>query len=319
MHRRHGKRHVPIELLRALAAIVDTGSFTKAAELLDLTQSGVSAQMRRLVSIVGGEVFESGVALSKRGNVVVAYARRILTMNDELLNLAGPRSARRQLLVGLPAYMTYRGLIRIFTRCSESGTDDKISFRCDSQESLIRDLIAGTLDLAYLCNVSESPTPAVVRWSEPIYWVKARKLTLDPTAPVPLVSWSGTNPDRVAIKALQENDIPHSIAFSGAELATRLAAVAAGLGVMAIRECIMTPDLVIATESFLPNLPETKTGLFAREGLDVRRIAPFLRTLETVLRPKPVTEKAVAPAPTSLDRSQRRKSRGSRATTIRAV
>ena len=64
MQRRPPVNNVPIELLRAIVAIVDLGSFTKAAQALNLTQPAISAQMKRLQQLVGAEVFsKSGSGL----------------------------------------------------------------------------------------------------------------------------------------------------------------------------------------------------------------------------------------------------------------
>src|SRR3982074_1238425 len=110
MHRRHAKRNIPIELLRAVVAIVDGGGFTKAAETLALTQSAISAQIRRLTQIVGGDVLEkgTGVRLTRRGMTVLNYARRILMMNDELLTLAPENEVSTRELIDVAAWWAYQ-------------------------------------------------------------------------------------------------------------------------------------------------------------------------------------------------------------------
>ena len=62
MHRRYDNKHIPIELLRTFVAIADLGSYTKAAEELELTQPAISAQMKRLQQLMGGEVFVKSTA-----------------------------------------------------------------------------------------------------------------------------------------------------------------------------------------------------------------------------------------------------------------
>ncbi len=47
-----------IDQLRTLIAIADTGSFTKAADVVHKTQSAVSMQMKRLEERVGRDIFE---------------------------------------------------------------------------------------------------------------------------------------------------------------------------------------------------------------------------------------------------------------------
>jgi hypothetical protein len=77
----------------------------------------------------------------------------------------------------------------------------------------------------------------------------------------------------------------YNIVFTGADHASRKAAVAAGLGFMLMMSRAMTPDVVIADETFLPPAPIVKTGIYAREGLNLRRITPLVQILEGLLRP----------------------------------
>ena len=58
----------------------------------------------------------------------------------------------------------------------------------------------------------------------------------------------------------------------------------------------MTPDVVIAKEPFLPPAPIVKTGIYAREGLNIRRIMPLVQILEGLLRPPTDSELVTAPA-----------------------
>src|SRR6185369_12702678 len=73
-------------LLRSFAAVADSGSFTAAAELVARTQSAVSVQIKRLEEILGHKVFERtsrSLALTRAGETLLGYARRILELNDE--------------------------------------------------------------------------------------------------------------------------------------------------------------------------------------------------------------------------------------------
>ena len=288
MHRRHAKKNVPIELLRAVTAVVDTGSFTKAADALDLTQSAISAQIARLGQLLGGDIFAKGpgITLTKRGLLVLQYARRMLAINDELLACTGPVSAPRQLVIGLPTWFGQQHLVAIFEKCSGSPAGEQISFRCDRSEQLTRELHHGSLDLAFLCNMEGATRGAVARWSEKMVWVKSPKLALSPGGPIPLVGWPGSNADRRAIEALQDASAKYIITFSAPDFSSRLAAVVAGIGVLSVHERQLSPELEIVADG-LPALPETKSGIYARDGLDLRRIAPLLERLKHALAPPP--------------------------------
>lgn len=290
MHRRHAKKNIPIELLRALVTIVDTGSFTKAADVLDLTQSAISSQIARLAQLLGGSIFAKGmgnIIPTKRGTLVLQYARRMLAINDELLALAGPNAAPRHLVIGLPAWLGQQRLVDIFDRCAASPTGEQVSFRCDRTERLAGDLNLGSIDVAYLCNVNEPPRNPIAQWSEPVVWVKSPKLALSGGTPIPLISWPGTTGDRVAVELLQKNGMHFFISFSAPDFSARLAAVSAGLGILAMPARIVPPDIEIIRDG-LPNPPDYKAGIFARDGIDVRRLAALVQSLIQALAPVPL-------------------------------
>ena len=82
MHSKHAKTNIPIEQLRTFIACVDHDSFTKAAQTLNITQSAVSAQIKKLSGFLGGDVFsktKNGFRMTKRGEDLepdIDHARR---------------------------------------------------------------------------------------------------------------------------------------------------------------------------------------------------------------------------------------------------
>lgn len=88
--------NIPTELLRALVSVVDMRSFTKAAQSLGVTQPAVSAQIKRLQYLLGYEVLDKsapGVSLTPRGEIVANNARRLLAINDDIVQMATGRAA----------------------------------------------------------------------------------------------------------------------------------------------------------------------------------------------------------------------------------
>src|ERR1700710_2837155 len=74
------------DLLKAFVAVADQRSFTRAAVMLNRTQSAVSMQIKRLEDRLGVALFSRttvNVDLSAAGESLLGYARRILILNDE--------------------------------------------------------------------------------------------------------------------------------------------------------------------------------------------------------------------------------------------
>lgn len=74
--------------LRTLLAVLQHGSFTRAAEALGLSQSTVSFQIKALESAVGGRLLDrgrDGVRATPRGEILRGYAERLWSMRHEAL------------------------------------------------------------------------------------------------------------------------------------------------------------------------------------------------------------------------------------------
>jgi DNA-binding transcriptional LysR family regulator len=77
------------DLLRAFVAVAEYRSFTRAATMLNRTQSAVSMQIKRLEERLGVALFirtKAHVDLSASGEALLGYARRILLLNQEAVD-----------------------------------------------------------------------------------------------------------------------------------------------------------------------------------------------------------------------------------------
>ena len=284
MQRRPPVNNVPIELLRAIVAIVDLGSFTKAAQALKLTQPAISAQMKRLQQLVGAEVFSksgSGLVLTARGGLVVKYARRILAMNDQILSLGGGQ-VTQSLRVGLPLLFTRAVLGDVLKIGSIHEGETELQIFCESSEELRKRLAAGYLDVAFIINPQEAPPQVVTEWTEPWVWVCASDFVLKQGAKIPLIV---TPTDRYTIEVVERIGRPYVIRFMAPSLGARTEAMRAGLGFMSIAERLVTEDMKIVGSNVLPPFPETLAGIYLREGLELGSLAKFIEAFVAVCKP----------------------------------
>jgi len=74
--------------LEHFLAVVEEGTFTRAAERMNRTQPAISQSVRRLEDEIGSPLFARDVhevTLTEAGRVLADYARRLLTMRDDAL------------------------------------------------------------------------------------------------------------------------------------------------------------------------------------------------------------------------------------------
>lgn len=71
---------------RTVVAVVDTGSFSAAATVLDTVQSNISIRIRHIEDELKVELFERrlrGIVLTPKGEKVYRYAKGLLAMLEQ--------------------------------------------------------------------------------------------------------------------------------------------------------------------------------------------------------------------------------------------
>lgn len=280
--------NIPTDLLRTLVAVVDLRSFTKAAQSLGITQPAVSAQIKRLQALLGADLLDKsapGVSLTSAGELVVNYARRLLSINDQILDLAGPRLSSQSLRVGATGDFGAADIALALAQVRARHPEICFSFRSASFDDLLRDLREGNLDLMVWA-ADNKPVDARHCWEEEVVWVRAPGLRLDPSRPVPLVSYGEECLfTRRALAALKAADKPFQFAYVGSSIAGLGAAVAAGIGVMALpRGRAKIPGVVVWEDAPLPKLPASYCGVTVRAGSESVECDELADALATGMR-----------------------------------
>jgi DNA-binding transcriptional LysR family regulator len=275
---------IPTELLRTFVVVVERRSFTRAAQSLGITQPAVSAQVKRLQMLLGGDLMDKsapGVLLTSLGEDVLGYARRMLALNDEMLNLAAvPSGAAQTIRLGVPGDWVGETLWRTLAHSRNARPDLRFHLKSSSSDSLIGDLRQGILDAAVAVSDAHPYEDARFHWTEDMVWVRAPMTRIDAAAPVPLVSpGERCLTHRQAADALERAGRPYDLAFTQASITGLSSAVAAGLGVMALPRCVArNVDLAIWDDAPLPALPRVVCSICVRAGAD-DLVGPFVRAL----------------------------------------
>jgi DNA-binding transcriptional LysR family regulator len=291
--------NIPTELLRTLIAVVDLRSFTKAAQSLGVTQPAVSAQIKRLQGLLGADLLDKsapGVSLTSSGELVVNYARRLLSINDQILDIAGPRPASKKMCIGATGDFTASAIALGLTCARVRRPDLRFEVYNANIDVLLKDLREGDADLAVWVSATGPALDTRFYWTEPVVWVRADATRIDPDRPVPLVSYGEECLfTRNAMAALSQIGRECELAFVGSSLLGLGAAVAAGFGVMALpRGRADIPGIAVWDDAPLPRLPDIFCGVYVRDGADVEEREQVAEMIAAALRPPESTPHAPA-------------------------
>jgi DNA-binding transcriptional LysR family regulator len=274
-------RDLSPELLRAFVAVVDGGGFTRAANRLNSTQSTVSQQIKRLEERLGVKLMQRntrGVALTERGELMLGYSRRLLTLNDEALTALEQTHLRGRVRLGSTQEVADGGLADLLARFTRLHPDVELEMRVDTNMVLQQEVERGALDLAVLFQEPGQGAPGneVIERQRRV-WVSVPGLVINPHEPLPLILSNGPCIFRNSVlSALDAIGRSWRIVLSTPSLAGIRAGVRAGLGVCVRSERWLEEDLKVIDQG-LPPLPDVELAILSGPNTG-ERVVERLRT-----------------------------------------
>jgi len=145
-----------IRQIRAFVAIAETRTFTAAALRVHVTQAAISMQIRQLEREIGLPLFvrtPRRVVLTEAGEKLLDRAHSILREHDaalaELSELAGAEYGRLR-LGSASGMVSTDPLPFVLRRLRELHPQAEISVRSGTSEGLVKAILAGDLDMAFV-------------------------------------------------------------------------------------------------------------------------------------------------------------------------
>lgn len=221
-------------LLRAFVAIVDSGSFTLAADQLHSTQSTVSQQLGRLEQAVGQMLIDRGarpVRMTASGERLVGYARRILALQREAETVLADRAGTAAIRIGVPEDIVTSAMNRIFAHFAEGHREVRLEVTTGLSRDLNHRFRAGEFDIVVVKEEAASADHRAT-FPEAMGWFESVDLALPWSDPIPLVTFPAGGLYRDAMfERIEQERRRWYIAFTGNSLGSVLVAVEAGLGI----------------------------------------------------------------------------------------
>lgn len=258
------------DLLHALVAVADAGSFTGAGRSLGLRQSTISQRIRRLEEATRRRLVDRDthrLAMTPAGEALLDHARRVLEAQDRLHQHLRGVTLRGRLRFGASEDFVLSALPDVLALFARRYQEVDMELIAGLSENLYDAFDAGSLDII-LAKRRAHDRRGTTAWAEPIAWVGRADLALDPHAPLPLLLYPPPSVTRAhAIDVLERAGRSWRIAFTSASLSGLSAAARAGIGVMPHSARLMPAGLAaIAPTEHLPPLPEMEFAILSAGG-----------------------------------------------------
>jgi DNA-binding transcriptional LysR family regulator len=257
-----------LDTLRTLVAANDLKSYGQAAARLGRTPSAVSLQMKRLQADVGARLFRKsgrGLALTEAGEAVLRYGRRMLALNDELIDAVRGASVAGHLSLGFAQDFAEAVLPPVLARFAALYPLVQMEVRIEGNAALGEAVDNGHLDLALTVGQAERRTAETVGQLE-LAWIAGREFRRRKDQPLPLVLLGPQCAFRKeATRALDEAGIPWRVAAASPSLSGLWASALGGLG-LTLRSAMGVPSRLVSGKALfgLPRLGAFPVALHAR-------------------------------------------------------
>jgi DNA-binding transcriptional LysR family regulator len=239
-----GMKDATVRQLQIFDAAARALSFSRAAEVLHLTQPAVSMQIRQLEHFAGVPLFERTgrrLHLTDAGEALVHHARAVLRSleeaDDAFAAMKGLRGGRVRLAVVSTAKYFAPQLIARFTQANPGV---QVRLQVDNREAVVRTLVANDVDVALMGRppgeldlvaspFAEHPHVVIAPPDHPL--AGRRRVDIDALAgEVFLVREMGSGTRTAMERFFQERGVPLRVGMEMPSNETIKQAVIAGLG-----------------------------------------------------------------------------------------
>lgn len=276
-------RNLDMTALRAFVTVSDTGGVTKASGFLNLTQSAVSMQLKRLEEAVGVPLFDRSarrMALTGAGEQMLGYARRMLELNDEVLGRLTSQEYEGEVRLGVPHDIVYPAIPEVMHRFHTAFPRMKVTLVSSYTSRLKEQFARGEIDII-LTTEGKLDAGGETLLERSLIWVGAENGQVWRQRPLRL-AFEHNCIFRTSVQAaLDKAAISWEMAVESDSSRAVEASVSADLAVHTCVEGTEPPYVEpISHNGALPNLPAIKINLYWADlgGEEpMRALADFVR------------------------------------------
>lgn len=256
-------------LLRTFVACVDTMKFTRAALAVHRSPATISSQIARLEAEIGAPLFirdTRNLALTRAGEELETYARRILRLHDEAVEAFRRPDIAGSITIGAPEDYITNILPPVLRHFSLLFPRVEIKVVCAQSTSLVPQVETSEIDLAIVTR-SHGVKGQLLR-REPMIWIASHDRIALERRPLPVGLFElGSQARHVVLAALAQSNIQFRPAYENSSQSALLTVVEAGLAVAAVAQ-MSAPSSVahVGKAEGLPDVEHLEVSLIRSVG-----------------------------------------------------
>lgn len=258
-------RNLDLTALRSFVTVAEAGGVTRAAGILNLTQSAVSMQLKRLEESLDVGLLDRSartIGLTAAGEQLLGYAKQMLALNDEVYGRLTAQEFEGEIRIGAPHDVIYPRLPNVLRRAAKAFPRVKVRLISAPTRHLLGMFDRGEVDL--ILTTEEQPGQRGERLiTLPLVWFGAEGGQAWRKRPLPVASCSNCIFRPIYLRALNDAGVPWEFTVDTDNDNAVEAAISADIGVHAgMRGTLPRQTEEIAHGGVLPDLGEMGINLY---------------------------------------------------------
>ncbi len=189
-----------IEQIKAFHRVASTGSFTRAARELFVTQPAVSHEIKALESSLGVTLFDRSskkVRMTAEGEILFSYTHRLFALHGEIESLFGRLKTLQygSIRIGSTALLGTYFLPRIIGRLNRKYPGIHVDLRMGNSDEIIHLVREGAVDLGFAGMIVKDTRirfipvhqEKLIMVASPRHRLAGRKISLDDISGTPFI------------------------------------------------------------------------------------------------------------------------------------
>ncbi len=276
-------RNLDLTALRSFVTVAEAGGVTRAAGLMNLTQSAVSMQLKRLEESLGLGLLDRTartIGLTPAGEQLLGYARRMLAVNDEIYARLTAQEFEGELRLGVPHDVIYPAIPRVLREFAKDFPRMRVRLISANTRSLKEMFARGEADVI-ITTEDRVDADGETLTELPLVWIGALDGTAWRVRPLPIAFCTQCIFHTGVLRHLNAAEIPWIRAVeSDTDNAVKVS-VSADLAVRAALASDVTPQTALIQHGgALPDLGLQRINMYLQRSdqTDVTRaIAAMIR------------------------------------------
>lgn len=264
-------RNLDVTTLRSFVTVAQSGGVTRAAATLNLTQSAVSMQLKRLEELLSVQLFDRAnrkVSLTPDGERLMSYAVRMVNLNDQIFDTLSSAPYEGEISIGVPHDVIYPVLPNVLKGFASVYPRIKLHLVSGPTSELKEKFKAGECDIILTTETGGTEGAHPIHQAK-LVWVGSPGGNAWRQDPLPLAIEQVCAFRPVALEMLNRSELEWVMAVETQSDKTIEATVSADLAVTVMLEGHVPSFLSrVHCDGRLPSLGTQQINMYTTTGMD---------------------------------------------------